>query len=692
MVLFLHKFVAFCGVAGTYELTILHINDHHSHLDAETFAFGTSDLPLENHALKQEVQVTYGGLTRMTRLFHEKSEEIGPDVLRIHAGDAITGTVYFNMLKGEASAMLMKLMCLDVFVLGNHEFDCGDHLLANFITMLTDAQNNSHCPHQEPIDVLAANVVPGPTSPLKGLLKPYVIKMLSKGHQVAIIGIDMARHTMEGSSPDKGTMLTDELNATRATINDIKRAHPSINKIVLVTHVSYTSELALVQQLTDVDVIVGAHSHTLLGNATEFTAFEFHPDPNRPYPTVVTNHEKKMVCIVQAWKHAHLLGALSVTFDDNGDVIKCGGTPLIPYDNSTITTTSGTVISAQKTTADAGDVNTIMDALQGSSAHQLLVPTRPDARAAAALQHYRNQLGAQLDTTIGSATQAFCRCPRPPQEPCKTVSYYGSALANIIAKGYLMDVPAADLCIVSGGTPRVALEKGEITARMVYRVLPYRDNLATITMTGTQVRAVLEDALVLSYPYAAGIRYSVDMSVPFGSRVSNIEVHGRGPEARWTLLDAAQSYNVLTMAYLAKGKDGYRAFGKLPSVTVRMDYTRVFIDYIKKHPSVGALPLEEYSTQRYTEFGECEQGAFPSSLWYSMYAWIPFGLIAIFLWFTSQRWRKVVVASPPVDCDTSTHPLTERTDIGIQANGDHLGLVMRRGSAVRRSQDGHYFV
>jgi 5'-nucleotidase len=48
------------------------------------------------------------------------------NALKVHAGDAVTGTLYYSLFEGEADAQLMNEVCFDAFAPGNHEFDHGD--------------------------------------------------------------------------------------------------------------------------------------------------------------------------------------------------------------------------------------------------------------------------------------------------------------------------------------------------------------------------------------------------------------------------------------------------------------------------------------------------------------------------------------------------------------------------------------
>ncbi len=54
------------------------------------------------------------------------------NVLKLHAGDAVSGSLFLLWPKGEADAALMNEVCFDAFALGNHEFNEADAGLAKF--------------------------------------------------------------------------------------------------------------------------------------------------------------------------------------------------------------------------------------------------------------------------------------------------------------------------------------------------------------------------------------------------------------------------------------------------------------------------------------------------------------------------------------------------------------------------------
>ena len=190
-------------------LTVAHINDHHSQLDA----FAATTLTLAGTA----TQVDLGGFARVTSAFQRYAGR--NDVIKLHAGDAVTGTLYYTLFKGQADAALMNTVCFDAFELGNHEFDDGDAGLKVFL----DHLRNGSCK----TPVLAANVKPALGTPLAmtsatETIQPFTIKTV-KGVKVAIIGIDIKGKTTNSSRPLGTTVFEDEVPAVQRQIDALKQ-------------------------------------------------------------------------------------------------------------------------------------------------------------------------------------------------------------------------------------------------------------------------------------------------------------------------------------------------------------------------------------------------------------------------------------------------------------------------------------
>jgi 5'-nucleotidase/UDP-sugar diphosphatase len=174
---------------------------------------------------------------------------------------------------------------------------------------------------------LAANVVPGDTSPLK-IPTLLIIKSATfdiGGETVGVVGICIRNKTMGSSRPSPGTILTDEKDAAQAAINALNAT--GVDKIVLLSHIGYDFDMLLAPLLDYVDVIVGGDSHSLLGDSSKTKNITV-TQPDAVYPKMLTNKQGKKVCIVTAWQYANIVGRLEVKFTDTGDVESCTGGPV----------------------------------------------------------------------------------------------------------------------------------------------------------------------------------------------------------------------------------------------------------------------------------------------------------------------------------------------------------------------------
>ena len=103
--------------AGMYaqQLTILHTNDTHSHID-----------PVRSGA-----EAGLGGvIERAAYVDSVRNADGRRNVLLVDAGDFSQGTSYFTMMHGDVEVDVMNAMKYDIACLGNHEFDNGLEELA----------------------------------------------------------------------------------------------------------------------------------------------------------------------------------------------------------------------------------------------------------------------------------------------------------------------------------------------------------------------------------------------------------------------------------------------------------------------------------------------------------------------------------------------------------------------------------
>jgi len=583
-------FLSAFSAVNAGELTILHINDHHSHLRA--------DSRMSLNIGGENTRVRSGGFPAVVSMFNLLSEGKN-NVLKLHAGDAITGDLYYTLFKGEADAALMNEVCFDAFAIGNHEFDEGDSGLAKFLDFLNEGDCNT--------PALGANIVPevGVSALAKktvnDYIKPYTI-IEKNGLNIGIIGIDVVGKTMRSSSPDATTKLLNEKDTAQRYINELKSK--GIDHIILLTHFQYKNDLALAKNLTGVDIIVGGDSHSLLGDFSDIGL-----NSQGPYPTVVKNNDGKSVCVVQAWQYSQIVGELNVEFDEMGNVKSCEGTPhLMLADSFKRKNADGDRVEIE------GEARTV--ALKAVKDNPSLNVISDDPDAAELLKSFSSKVDELKSQKVGEVLTDLCFERIPGQGRSKLcdiseTAKNGSDISNLVAHAFRDMTRTSEIAIQNGGGVRIDVPKGDFSIGTAYKLLPFANTIVELEMTGAEISQVLEEALDLAlspdgstgaYPYAAGLRWDIDASKSIGSRFSNIQFKAPG-ESNWSDLDLSRTYKVATNNYIAAGKDGYKTFGIVSKsgriVDTYLDYAQSFVDYIKKYKSIDKLPLEDYSTQSY---------------------------------------------------------------------------------------------
>ena len=588
-----------------FELTVLHINDHHSHLDPEQ-----TTLLLDTGGGKREpVNVARGGFARVAGAIKALEKEPA-QVLKIHSGDASTGDLYFTLTEGKADADLMETVCFDTFTLGNHEFDNSDAGIKKMIGFLHAGKCAT--------PVLSANVRFGSSSPMRdaGPAESVIPSMVFErgGQKIGVIGLTVAGKTKNSSRPNFDTVLLDEATVAQAEIDRLSKQ--GVNKIILATHIGYQADQALVKKLSGVDVVIGGDSHSLLGPEQ---LKRYGLTPEGPYPTRSSDRDGKLVCIGQAWQYGYVVGEMRVRFDANGEVSDCTGTPWLLIGDQF--SRGGQPLNPNEVAAVRRDI----------AASGVLRITPSDPQAESLLAPYAQQKEALGSTKIATATDNLClrRVPGNQRDISRSslgdvcnanerVNAHGGDMQQLIAEAFLQQGRVffnADLSLLNGGGVRTDLSKGPVTVKDVYTVLPFKNTLVQLNATGAEIKAALEDAVegvagpagnTGCYPYAGGLRWQIDLTKPKGARFSHLEI--RSTDGSYRPLDPNALYKMITISFLADGNDSFTTLKSITGerrIEVGLDYAEAFLRYIEKLPGnqkeLRTLPVKEYSTQRFID-------------------------------------------------------------------------------------------
>ncbi|MBT2694784.1 5'-nucleotidase C-terminal domain-containing protein [Bacillus sp. ISL-55] len=263
-----------------FELTLMHTNDTHAHLDSVAKRIAAINQVREENA----------------------------NTLLLDAGDVFSGTLYFNEFQGLADLEFMNLAGYDAMTFGNHEFDKGTAPLAEFVKEadFPFVSANVNFEKDQNMNMLANNEFSSEAN--DGEVYKGIVKEVN-GEKIGIFGLTTAE-TVDISSPGDDVEFTDYIKEAKEAVKAFEEQ--GVNKIIALTHIGLNdgggdNDLTLAEEVDGIDVIVGGHTHVKL---TE---------------PVLVEAGKEPTVIVQANEYGKFLGTLDVKFNKNGRVIEYSG-------------------------------------------------------------------------------------------------------------------------------------------------------------------------------------------------------------------------------------------------------------------------------------------------------------------------------------------------------------------------------
>jgi 5'-nucleotidase len=456
-------------------LSIAHINDTHSHLEPAAIL-------LTVHGVKTTARL--GGFARIKTAL-DKMRSAHPELLLLHAGDAVQGTLYFSLFNGVVDYEFLNLLGIDAMTFGNHEFDRGAGPISEWIAL-------SRFPW------LSANIDFAGEPTIAPLVKPCLIREI-KGEKVAVIGVtteDTPRITMDAGK----AVFNDAVASARRQVEALTAA--GVNKIILLSHLGYQQDKELAALVSGIDVIVGGHSHSLLGDAGRLAAIGLTPEG--PYPSEVQAPDGSRVLVLQAWQWGHAIGKVHARFTPDGEVAGYSAGITIPVGDRFVQNNA-------PVPPDSDAHRQILQALEASGAARI---TPEDPEMLERLAPYTRQIEAYRSVSVATAATDLVRGLNGGPGP-------------LSADAMLAAVPGAHAALLNNGGIRKDLFAGKISVSDVLEVMPFGNTLVLVDLTGAEMKTALEEGIdyrLQKYPgqnppgmpYVAGIRFSVRPAAPGG--------------------------------------------------------------------------------------------------------------------------------------------------------------------------------
>jgi 2',3'-cyclic-nucleotide 2'-phosphodiesterase (5'-nucleotidase family) len=293
-------------------LTILHNNDGESKL-------------LEVLATAGDPNSAYAGISRFVTLVNELREQ----ALDGYAGQAgkhgvITLSSGDNFLAGAEFAASLEhgvpfydslaanAIAYDAMAIGNHEFDFGPDVLADYISGVSSS-----------IPFVSANLdLSGEPSlaalEAAGRIVPSLV-IKERGEHIGIVGATTPQ--LPNISSPRNVVVNEVAPAVQAQVDQLTAS--GVNKIILISHLQDVNEdLALAGELSNVDIMIAGGGDELLADEGDLLSpGDAATTPAGSYPLEATDADGTSVPVVTTAGNYKYVGRLVVGFDRAGEVM-----------------------------------------------------------------------------------------------------------------------------------------------------------------------------------------------------------------------------------------------------------------------------------------------------------------------------------------------------------------------------------
>ncbi|MDP3907935.1 bifunctional UDP-sugar hydrolase/5'-nucleotidase [Novosphingobium sp.] len=491
----------------------------------------------------------------------------------VAAGDLIGASqIASSLFLDEPAIGVMNRIGLDFNAVGNHEFDSGtDELLRKQSGGCVQHTARKPCQVERftgaSFRFLAASTY---TADGKTLFPASGLRTYGKGKrrvEVGFIGLTL-KGTPDLVSPDgiRGLTFGDEADAINGEAARLRRGGADA-VVVMIHQGGYTSgrpDPGGCENLTGsigpildrlepgVDVIVSGHTHWAY--VCDYSAI----NPARP------------VLLTSAGMFGQLVTDITLQIDPaQGRVVSKRA--------------RNVVVQSDPYVSPRGPVETAAD----------LPRFTPRADVAAYVGKYVEAARDYAQRPVGRLSGAATRAE------VAGIGNQGGPLGNLIADAQLAATAGAGAQIAFMNpfgirAPLNPAADGGLTFGAIYAAQPFNNTLITQSMTGAELKAVLEQGFDDNGPHqvlapSAGFAFKLDRTRPVGDRVTAITLHGQP-------IDPAASYRITTNSFLAGGGDSFSVFARQRDAVTGMSDLDALEAWLKAVPP-RAVPMEERVTR-----------------------------------------------------------------------------------------------
>ena len=473
-------------------------------------------------------------------------------------GDNVGASLFESSILNDQPALdQLNVMGVQSNTVGNHEFDKG---AADAQGRIQSATNGAD---------LAANVTAPDGSKPFGEFALFTVQ----GKTVAIIGA-VTQETTALVSPDgvAGWTFGDPVAAVNDVAARLTDGNPANGEADILVASYHEGGPETSTSLAD-NLANSTFAHLANDTSAKVSAiFTAHTHQKYAYDAPVGATTRP---IVQAGNYAEHLAQVVLTIDANG-----------------------------KVTAAESSIVPAMNPIPAALANDPRILQIQGIRDAAVAQS--NVLGAEI---VGKQSGDISRAKTGTGGEDRANA---SSLGDVVATSMLESITAAgratpQIALMNPGGLRADLlnNDGVITYKEAATVLPFANNLSVATVTGAQLKQILEEQWqraekpndpAPSRPYlqlgvSDGFTYTYDESRPMDDRITGMYLNG-------VAIDPAASYGVAAPTFLTAGGDNFRGFRQASKIAdTGMIDLDAFVNWIKAETAADAAGVVPNQTR-----------------------------------------------------------------------------------------------
>ncbi|PLR95153.1 bifunctional metallophosphatase/5'-nucleotidase [Bacillus sp. T33-2] len=460
----------------------------------------------------------------------KQRQSTNPNTLLIHSGDVVGGSSPTSaLLQDEPTIHFLNELGFDAGTLGNHEFDQGVPEMKRLIN------GGRHSQTEEMYGVFTGANFPYVAANViyaeskKTVLEPYVIKQV-EGKKIGFIGVVFSdTPNILDSNKVAEVNFTDEAEAINKYAKELKEQ--DVQAIVVLAHNPGKSEM----------------------DGTK---------PNGEIVDIANKVDDEVDIIFGAHNHAYLNSVV------DGKLL----------------------VQAYSAGTAFADVDLVIDSVTGDivQKHAEIIVTyqdsmEPDRTMTDMIAAYQDDVSDTINRPIGYTGTELSREQNEAGE-----SDLGTVVADSMRKQ--MDT---DFAFIESAGIRADIDVGPVTWGELFTVLPFENNLVKITMSGSQVRDVLNQqwSPKKRMLQISGLKYTWSNDLPAGQKVVDIYL----PDGE--KIQPEEEYSVTVNSFLAAGKDDFSAFSNSKIQDTGPVDLDALISYIKTHTGPFAAKMESRITK-----------------------------------------------------------------------------------------------